>query len=431
MLKPVFSLHFQKQRQEQRMDPAQIQRIARAIEQEERRYPIHIFFLAHEGISQPQVWEEWRQLSKTVPGIRVYYHVLTTPTILQAQPFCAQYAMEDMTIGPTRWGSFSIVAEMIKGFQAIEQQYRRRDGKGIILLTSGTDIPVRHPSNLIHLTLDNDDIVRHVIGPENSQIPYVHSQWMGIRFSSVARYFAKIDMFILFVECMEVIHQSLLKTGNTYHPDEFFYSIIRPIPPSRSSYLHMNCGLPKHISIPAYWTSLATPQFVSHFTLVPPRPYNKVTLAQILFELKALFQQAAQVNSEKYKTVFFFRKISPSVVFPAGFFVDYLWNDDIQYNHVPPVFRPLLDHVNFEYFLDPRDPQYEPGDDIHPLLLKSMPEAWEKEETPLWNSIDEKMDALSRQRQHAWKWLHRGAYSHAKQQKAKRVNYIQRLLSDA
>ena len=108
-----------------------------------------LFFLAHDGVKQPVVWNRWLSECRK-EGLLVGRKII-------ARVFCNPDKVAENRIGsvlpfhiPTRWAGPSLVKVLQEGYKAILNETRDVD---MIFLVSGYDIPIMKPKDFIKLPI--------------------------------------------------------------------------------------------------------------------------------------------------------------------------------------------------------------------------------------------------------------------------------------
>jgi hypothetical protein len=88
-----------------------------------RKKPIVVlYFMAHDGVFQPSLWELWRTitLADLSASCEILFRVHSSKSVSQHPDFCETYAIRDsqgqrILFGKTRWCETSIPWQYIKG----------------------------------------------------------------------------------------------------------------------------------------------------------------------------------------------------------------------------------------------------------------------------------------------------------------------------
>jgi len=116
--------------------------------QQQNRRLVIILFLAHDGVSQPDVWESWRSysLQSTSDNILFYVHSpISSPEY--CKEFCDKYRLP-ISFGETRWCQVSLVFEFLRALESIVGKHNKTSASCKIYLVSGNDIPIKNGSLL-------------------------------------------------------------------------------------------------------------------------------------------------------------------------------------------------------------------------------------------------------------------------------------------
>lgn len=154
--------------------------LQQAYQQIVNQYHINILILAHDGVAYPDLWELW--LSQFIPeNFSLTINVLTNRTIAYTHSidFCDKYRLHDgrgrpVFLKKTSWFSFSLVVETMKAFDTIAHKFPAQSN-GIVILTSGTDIPIRSPNHL-KSDLFQKDIYGNLV---------INRQWCALTFDKI------------------------------------------------------------------------------------------------------------------------------------------------------------------------------------------------------------------------------------------------------
>jgi len=182
---------------------------------------ILIVFLAHEGVTQPGVWRAWQRAMADHFEIR--YHIICPDKPHYGKSFCNTFRLTRM--GPTAWGSFSVVYETIRALCQLRSDYSQEDWKKVsrLFIVSGYDIPI-HDLRAFDITKDDREIIGKIALPSAGK--FAHLQWMCITPQLVNHLYDryhKQDLFILklFHECL-----GMLKTYPDLAPDEIWLNFV-------------------------------------------------------------------------------------------------------------------------------------------------------------------------------------------------------------
>lgn len=122
-----------------------------------------VLMLAHDGVSQPAVWERW----EATGDVRVCVHC--------PENLCCDFSQKrrlPIEFGETRWGEVSVVREMLK---ALESVLAFDDRELFIFTVSGTCVPVCPASQFAKFRTSTFGLAEDV-GRGRMQC----SQWMGL-----------------------------------------------------------------------------------------------------------------------------------------------------------------------------------------------------------------------------------------------------------
>ena len=123
---------------------------------------IHVIFLAHKGISQPHLWDEWKSGEMDI-AFYVYTNKLLHKDYIHSKDFCDKYRPlnkygNEIFLGDTQWGSFSLVYETLKAWHYVCDTTNVKSND-LVFLVSGDDIPVRSASVLLQQHWQNKDFL--------------------------------------------------------------------------------------------------------------------------------------------------------------------------------------------------------------------------------------------------------------------------------
>ena len=112
------------------------------IKKKKRNSIVVVLFINHKPVSQPIIWEEWKEINK------VEYKVVCPFTIRINCFFSKRYQLDFYMNENTHWGSFSYCFYLIESIKKILEIYKGIDN-GMIYIVSGDDIPLYnlHPIN--------------------------------------------------------------------------------------------------------------------------------------------------------------------------------------------------------------------------------------------------------------------------------------------
>lgn len=301
-----------------------------------------IFFLADKGVSQVSVWEEWRNLSTST---NIHFRVLTTEQKAQQQVrhhLLRKQNNQVVYIGQTKWARFSIVYETIVGYFYIAQEAVKKGWADdtIVMLVSGTDIPIRHPDKVF--TIISHDLVCYTTRKSDL---YYHSQFMGLTLRSIKhKLLEHIGLDVVQPFDRKKVYQwwepTLRKVSR--------YSDIIPLVPDM---IFLNGVFPRAEDIGN--RACISMSFTSSPSLNSPITWDNDDEKIVWFNefknypgfyLYIAFKDMLhiiQYMKTKRPYMFFFRKVSPSLHLPR--MID-IWND----NPPPISFNKILkDHTHF------------------------------------------------------------------------------------
>lgn len=274
---------------------------------------ILVLFIAHEGITQPDVWKLWKTM---MPLYDVRFHVVCPNDPKYGTDLCMEHQLSVM--GKTSWGSFSIVYETIKALCKISRLYRTNERWKRTFIVSGYDIPIRNLDTMKFR--EKDEIVsRRDIGNY-----FTHSQWMCLTAPFVNyisdRYTDHHDLMLeLFHDCL------LLNLQNpSLAPDELWLNFVGW---NKKYFSRQYISLPTfHDNLrpisPIQWKDLRLKQYVN----TGDGSGYRINLIQAIYR-----------SRESECT--FERKISPHVVFPREFLIHLFLDKDLlsgSVQHVDP-----------------------------------------------------------------------------------------------
>jgi len=214
----------------------------------------------------------------------------------------------------------------------------------MLYILSGYDIPIRDPTQLQtpefirHITTIHPTVPDCVYGGDGAAgQPFVHSQWMGLRFSSLQKLLlpflrSKISyknfLIKLWKECLKIHLQFnippdeswwgvVYKFNSLPKPLGSVFSTLVPFPPSTSA-----------IS-PITWTSFK--EDVHYYKSFFERNYENGEFYYHNSNLRTLLEMIHfQIIKDEFSTAdinsraLFFRKIAPTVEIPV-YFLNYMW----------------------------------------------------------------------------------------------------------
>jgi hypothetical protein len=142
-----------------------------------------IYFLAHNGVYQTELWESWREVSLAYldNSIDIIFRVHSEPNPPFGTHFCAENAIlnsrgQKIPFGKSAWCEPSLPWQYIKGLHFIlEDPLLERTKKVKICLVSGADIPFKNGVSVFtksYFDYDNLCWIRQGVGN--------HSQWISV-----------------------------------------------------------------------------------------------------------------------------------------------------------------------------------------------------------------------------------------------------------
>jgi len=260
----------------------------------ERRRIVAILFLAHQGVSQSGVWKVWKNKMDEFFDIR--YHVVCPENPLYGASFCRTHRLTLM--GPTAWGSFSIVYETIRALCQLYTEYNAEERFFRLFIVSGSDIPIQDLRAF-------DFIDREVIGmraiPSTNE--FKHSQWMCLTPLFLTHIYDRYHdmnyiLLILFYQCLLT-----LQSYPNLAPDEIWLNFVEYDRRRFST---------RHILLPFYHDSNLP---------ISPITWNDLRLKQYRREdgkgMRMNLVEAIYLS--RSRGYCFFRKVGPTVRFPLEF----------------------------------------------------------------------------------------------------------------
>lgn len=296
-----------------------------------------VFFLAHNGISQFQLWKDWKALSETT---NIHFRVLTKPEYAQTEQteLVRKQNNQPVYIGQTKWARFSIVYETLVGYFYIAQESLRKGWTDdtIVFLVSGTDIPIRHPHQMFDLI--TNDLVCYT-KPSQEHDVYFHSQFISLTLGTIKHVLLrKIGLVLSRPLDKKKIHDwwepvmrqmTRYRDINTIVPDMIFLNGIftKSDEIGDKHCTTISFASSDKLNSPITWDQ---EEKIVYFTeLVSKKFYIKVDLEQILY--------ICQFLKRRRPFLFFFRKVSSTITIPSSFMMENIWVDrppDVSFNQL-------------------------------------------------------------------------------------------------
>lgn len=296
-----------------------------------------ILILAHQGIEQPSVWQSW--YGKADPNL-VFLHFLT-PRRTRVDGFVEQHRLRRKNGDPvymkrTNWGSFSIVLETLTAMEVIMEHHCAPHG--ILFITSGSDIPIQHPSVLddqylrpLHPLIPNYMYVAALPDDFHAYSQFQHHQWMGLRYSYLREHILsklRMDRMGTLYDCWQKCLYIYIHTQ--IPPDETWCGVItgHPLPPGYV--LSTMVVFPPSSKSPVTWNDFTEEKhcYKSVFNIQPDKSqyFHCSTLQDLLQSVyinrtHGIPREFSLVN----RYAIFFRKVAESVEIPSSF-LDQLWS---------------------------------------------------------------------------------------------------------
>lgn len=285
-----------------------------------------IFFLAHNGVSQFELWRHWASLSTHT---NIHLRILTTQqqqTRIPVQYFISKQNNQKVYIGETRWADFSIVRETIKGYFYIAQESIKKGWRDdtLVLLVSGTDIPIIHPDKISQER--SKDLVCYT-NVENGV--FYHSQFIGLTIHTIKHKLLTeigidlskpFDQEKVYVWWLTILHVLIdYKDKMTLVPDMIFLNGILSIEQvgqrhcTTISFIHH-----QGLNSPITWKSFRNKQIVWFEVLKTKQFTIKVSFEEMMY--------ICQYIRKKQPYVFFFRKVSSNFQIPIDFMTQ-IWEE--------------------------------------------------------------------------------------------------------
>jgi hypothetical protein len=149
----------------------------------QRQKPIVvIYFLAHNGVYQSEIWESWREVSLAYldNSIDIIFRVHSEPNPPFGTQFCAENAIlnsrgKKIPFGKSAWCEPSLPWQYIKGLHFILQDpIIENSPKVKICLVSGSDIPFKNGVSVFTKKYFDNDNLCWINDFKN------HSQWIAV-----------------------------------------------------------------------------------------------------------------------------------------------------------------------------------------------------------------------------------------------------------
>lgn len=291
---------------------------------------IVVIFLAHKGVSQPHLWEEWMSSSPTDISIRFYAY--TNPILHRnyshSQEFCDKYRPRDedgnaIFLGPTQWGSFSLVYETLKAWSHVCHA-PDADPNELVFLVSGDDIPIRSAQVLLQPNWRNKDFVCHK--RSSHQDIWHHAQWMGLRISTIRKILRRVplDNVDRLVDMWKRVLEIEPKLDYNISSDELFLYVLnqqQPRMPSRCISFYLFA--PGNVLSPIEWKSFLGKRKVSL------REHDiKLNLHEVLLDL-----EYNRMGGGDYDYILFFRKVMPSCSISIELIYK-IWDGNLRFDEI-------------------------------------------------------------------------------------------------
>jgi len=279
-------------------------------------YKVIILFIAHEGVTQPSLWNYWKEKSENNSRIVFKVHAPSVPKY--GKTFC-----EENSIGfydtNSGWCEPSLILVYLQIIKAIILEY----DNSVIYLVSGYDIPITS-SNLLFSKIENSVWGKQELYPSQSKLCYIGEtlhQWLALNSKdAIAIHKIMIDDGFykeLVKRWLDNIHKSLKKGIGC--PDESFIALC--IKENKEKFLEYG-GSEKLLETtnnsfcttfdirsisgapsPVTWTSLYEKQLVSNF--LPSVIKGKCLKTSLYFMILQV-----RISSYSVDGNFFFRKVA-------------------------------------------------------------------------------------------------------------------------
>lgn len=129
-------------------------------------------FLAHDGVTQPSVWNLWSSLDEQlIPHIHFCVH--TPSRIHESSSFENRHGLK-IEFGPTEWCNATLVYEHVKALRAAIVLHEKPNRPSMYFMVSGMDIPIKPPHKFFETY---ESIIAHYDQDGGSGF---NSQWMAL-----------------------------------------------------------------------------------------------------------------------------------------------------------------------------------------------------------------------------------------------------------
>jgi len=304
-----------------------------------RKKPIVVlYFLAHDGVFQPGLWELWRKITLCylLSSCEILFRVHSAQTVSQHPEFCETYAIRNpqgqrIPFGKTRWCETSIPWQFIKGLHYILQEPVIQQATDVkICLLSGHDIPFKNGVKVFQKPFFKTDDICWI----NKEKWTTHSQWIGITKPTAVL----IDEFFHedLATLKELIKSNLCPDESFLHLDLYTHSQKRD---KLQQHLKHSCTPPVPNS-PRYdciiQDRLRSLSYFSPVEYTGQTSTRRQVLHNVIFnywtiKTSLLYSACSNYNNR----VFSFRKVG-SVDFSDEdihkLFVETLWNPRVSFN---------------------------------------------------------------------------------------------------
>lgn len=260
---------------------------------------MNVIMIAHEGVTQPMIWEKWIEQSR-LDNIRINLYVIAPLNPKYGETFCNNNRLykprsrNPVYLGNTSWGSFSIVFETIKAILYVVNLDRNLER---IFIVSGYDIPIKSLSEWKSVNHDYN-----IIGKRKYRDIIFHSQWITLNRQTTYNIARMFHPSILKQTFVELFINTNKRQSERLAPDELWLFVLGLNPDDfiDGDMTHVVFQTPVDSS-PIIWNSLNRSRKIIYTDKI-----INTTLQSVI------------EKSKQSSTCLFFRKISPNVNIPIS-----------------------------------------------------------------------------------------------------------------
>jgi hypothetical protein len=271
-----------------------------------------ILFLAHEGVTQPLLWEKWKDLFESesiYKNYKIIYKVHCPYYVKYGSDFCKKYKLKKLLFLKTSWCSPSLVYEYIRCLRHITEHVPeyKNNSDVLILLTSGYDIPIAPPHRLFR---NNFNKLNHLCMNEFD----TNIQWIALTKKLVTKV---VDYFT-----DEIFRQFLLfNLTNGGCSDETFLKFF--FTENIQTYVALSLEQKQNCVERDFRQKRNDPSPILWKNTTEIRTMNYRILNYTVDVIDAIFIARSIKDGDH---ILFFRKIANTCQFDLNIFYDFIWN---------------------------------------------------------------------------------------------------------